>query len=94
MSDDTDYIYVYLKNQLENASNNSALYSRRLLEYNIAKDAGIDALKELSLKWNAENREAERRYEQNEEVRNSSSFKFGYVIAIIGIILFFMWLFF
>jgi predicted membrane channel-forming protein YqfA (hemolysin III family) len=69
---------------LENASNDQAIYSKRLLEYNIAKDAGYDALKELATKW----------YSENEEIKNSASFKFGFLIGIIGLILFFIWLFF
>ena len=94
MNNDTDYIYVYLKNQLENASNDQALYSKRLLEYNIAKDIGFEALKELSQKWYGENRETEEANKQNIEVKNSSSYKFGFIIGIIALILFFMWLFF
>lgn len=91
MNTDTDYVYIYLKDQLESASNNQEIYSKRLLEYNIAKDAGYEALKELATKWYSENEDMKK---QNIEIKNSSSYKFGFVIGIIGLILFFIWLFF
>jgi hypothetical protein len=91
MNTETDYIYIYLKNQLENTSNNHEIYSKRLLEYNLAKDVGYEALKELAAKWYSENENTEK---QNNEIKNSSSYKFGVLIGIIGLIIFFIWLFF
>jgi len=88
---DTDYIYTYLKNQLENTANNPTIYSKRLLEYNIAKDAGYEALKELAVKWYEENEDIKN---QTNEIKNSSFHKFGFIIGIIAIIIFFIWLFF
>ena len=54
----TDYAQLYLLNQTIKNTANQALYSKRLLEYTMAKDAGEDALKVLSARWEAEDKEA------------------------------------
>ena len=86
MENETDYVYVYLKNQLDNVSNDQTIYSKRLLEYNIAKDSGYEALRELAIKWYSENDEAK---EQNSQ--DKKYYKFGFWITITFFIMFAIW---
>jgi hypothetical protein len=56
MSDFVNYAQLYFQGKTTKNSGDQALYSKRLLEYTMAKDAGKEALKALSSRWEAEDK--------------------------------------
>jgi hypothetical protein len=54
----TDYAQLYLQGMIATNTGNQALYSKRLLEYTMAKDAGEKALNELSIRWQKEDQDS------------------------------------
>ena len=95
MDTDDNYVHVYLSDQLEKAAGNQSLHAKRLFEYNMAKEAGDKALKELAIQWYTENSEQEtpqntqQSYEQNmsqNSEQNTKDIKWGKIGFWIGII--------
>ena len=98
MGNDDNYVHVYLNDQLEKATTDKSLHAKRLFEYNMAKEAGDNALKELAMKWYTENSEQETSqnsqqvYEQinpqtgEQEVKNNKWGKIGFWITILFLI--------
>jgi len=98
MSNDDNYVHVYLNDQLEKATIDKSLHAKRLFEYNMAKEAGDKALKELAMQWYTENSEQETSqntqqtqqvYEQNvhqtgeQDTKNNKWVKIGFWITIL-----------
>ncbi|GMO36262.1 MAG: hypothetical protein Ta2B_16330 [Termitinemataceae bacterium] len=68
MAELVDYAQLYVQNQTAKNTGDQAFYSKRLLEYTMAKDAGVEALKALSLQWEAEDKDKQEELESNKAV--------------------------
>ena len=94
MNSDDNYKLVYLKDQLEKASGDQSLYSKRLFEYNIANESGDAALKELAIRWYTENSEKEEEEKREHDMeqgvhqndKDHKMAKIGFWIGILFLI--------
>ena len=86
MAEFVDYAKLYLQGMTAKNTGDQALYSKRLLEYTMAKDSGEKELKELLNRWKYEDSQMA---EQRGKVKKIITFllvSFG-ILAIIYIII-------
>jgi hypothetical protein len=87
MSEFVDYAQLYFQGKTAKNTGDQALYSKRLLEYTMAKDAGNEALKALSSRWEAEDKAKAKHDEEMKSVWATIL-----VILIIGVAIYSVWM--
>jgi hypothetical protein len=86
MAEFVDYAQLYVQGKTAKNTGDQALYSKRLLEYTMAKDTGGNALNALNERWAREDKDAAERQAKNQAIGAMIG-----IIVLVGFLIICVW---